>query len=72
MPQELDLHSTLTYRLIHDEVNDKYCIQKKRFFFGYRTFYRYKNYESARTALGQLRENEKIRRTRNKHVILND
>ena len=62
------------FRLLHDEANDDYYIQKRRVFLGGYKFtdYKYDNYKDAIWKLNQLRIENKKRRVKKRFVILDD
>lgn len=70
------------FRLLHDEISDKYYIQKKRFIVGWKFIshdtvqghlkLEFNNIEEARTKLKELRVENRKRKIKNKYVILKD
>ena len=61
------------FRLIHDEVNDVYYIQKKRFFIGWKFLnFKFKTRKDANHKLYWLRREYRKQRTKKHYVVLDD
>ena len=60
------------YRLLHDEVNEKYYIQKKRFFFGWKFVdFSSIDIDKAKEKLTQLRKEKRKIKVKKRFVVLN-
>ena len=73
MPMPMGHDPDRDFRLIHDEINNIYYIQKKRFFFGWKFLgFKFHKHKEALSKLSYLRKEHKKIRTKKHWVVLKD